>query len=350
MATIMHKQHIFDSRFLSLESWSNDIVDLLASESPNFHLDSQFCDWEPIEGDASSRRYFRANFGLHSYIFMDCPPPDNISAFVDVNNRMKIAGIRVPTIYAFDKIQGFILLEDLGPSMLKDIIDKNTGNEIFDQLLPILFKMINEVNTDGLPLYDENILNNEMNLFIDWFGKRFLDYQLTNKQDHEWERFKLLIIQNAINQPQSFTHRDFHSCNLLKLKDDTIGVIDFQDAMIGPISYDTVSWLWDRYITWPRDDIEKLLVKAGRCLAPNLEKEQWIKHCDLIAIQRNLKIIGIFFKLSFEDEKHHYVSLVPRFIDYTLFLLEKYMKELGNASIWISSWLAEGIHKLESKL
>ena len=119
MATIMHKQHIFDSRFLSLESWSNDIVDLLASESPNFHLDSQFCDWEPIEGDASSRRYFRANFGSHSYIFMDCPPPDNISAFVDVNNRMKIAGIRVPTIYAFDKIQGFILLEDLGPQCSK---------------------------------------------------------------------------------------------------------------------------------------------------------------------------------------------------------------------------------------
>lgn len=346
----MHKQHIFDSRFVLLQSWSKGIVDLLAVENPKTHPNDQFSGWELIQGDASFRRYFRARFGLNSYIFMDCPPPENISTFIDVCRRLNKAGIRVPVIYSANEEDGFILLEDLGSMMLKDMLDKATGDEIFSQLLPVLSIMANEVNIDDLPFYGEEKLNDEMTLFVDWFGNRYLNYHLTDTQSLEWDEFKFFLIQNIMSQPKSFVHRDFHSCNLLKLKNNSIGVIDFQDAMIGPISYDTVSWLWDRYKTWSRSDIERWLLRAGEQLAPDIDQEIWLRQCDLMAIQRNLKIIGIFFRLAYRDKKKNYICLAPRFINYTLSLLKRYEKDLGNASIWICSWLVEGLNNLEKDL
>lgn len=346
----MHKQHTFDSRFVLLQRWSNDIVDLLALKGLKVRSNDHFIDWDPIKGDASCRRYFRAKLGLNTYIFMDCPPPENISTFIDVYHRLNKAGIDVPTIYASNESDGFILLEDFGNMMLKDILDRDSGDELFNQLLPILSNMANEVNIEGLPSYNDEKFSDEMNLFIDWFVVRDLNHHLSDIQNLEWEKFKFLIIANIMTQPKCFVHRDFHCCNLLKLKNNSIGVIDFQDAMIGPISYDTVSWLWDRYITWPRRDLEKWLVKAGQILAPSIDKDLWLRQCDSIAIQRNLKIIGIFFRLAYRDKKQDYIGLASRFINYTLMLLNRYEKELGNASIWISSYLKEGLNKFEKNL
>ena len=139
-----------------------------------------------------------------------------------------------------------------------------------------------------------------------------------------WLLCKLLLV-NAAKQPQVFVHRDFHSCNLhvLTNSDDT-GVIDFQDAVCGPLTYDLASWLWDRYITWPRDELLQWMEQAHAVLAPHVASAQWVRWCDLMGLQRNLKIVGIFARLYYRDGKSGYLEMIPQFAAYVLDVLSRY--------------------------
>ncbi len=278
----------------------------------------------PVAGDASFRRYFRLfPEGRSPVILMEAPPEkENSQPFLDIAERLRQADIHAPAILAHDLARGWILLEDLGDTLYKAAFELRDGEAVFAEILPVLVKLT-RVDAGGLPLYDRSRLQGELNLFVDWHIPEQTDRPLSDKERVEWQALCDLLIDSALTQPQVFVHRDFHSCNLMVL-DGAPGVIDFQDAVRGPISYDLMSILLDRYIAWPRDQLERWMEAFRQQVAPSVASETWQRWCDFMGLQRNLKIIGIFARLAHRDGKTGYLSLVPRFADYVRDVLIRY--------------------------
>ena len=162
---------------------------------------------------------------------------------------------------------------------------------------------------------------------------------MSHDEAEQWQQLTQTLIENALAQPQVFVHRDFHSCNLHQLPNGDIGVIDFQDAVCGPLTYDLASWLWDRYITWPRSQLESWMLQARQTLAPQVDEATWIRWCDLMGLQRNLKIVGIFARLHYRDNKSGYLEMTPRFAHYISAVLPLY-PELASSHVMLNKWLA----------
>ena len=158
-------------------------------------------------------------------------------------------------------------------------------------------------------------------------------------EDRRWQQFCRLLTEQATGQPQVLVHRDFHSCNLHRLANGEVGVIDFQDAVRGPLTYDLASWLWDRYVAWSRDDIERWTEQARRCLAPEVEPSEWIRYCDWMGLQRNLKIVGVFARLGLRDKRETYLELIPQFKQYIRDVLPRYDAFAPYRSL-VDEWLA----------
>jgi aminoglycoside/choline kinase family phosphotransferase len=163
-----------------------------------------------------------------------------------------------------------------------------------------------------------------MDLFPDWYLRKHRPAMPGKAFDSIWDEVCGVIISSALAQPQCFVHRDFHSCNLLRVSDDDIGIIDFQDGVTGPISYDLVSLLWDRYIRWPRTKIETWVEQFRKELELDIDTAAWLRFCDLMGLQRNLKIVGIFARLNYRDGKRAYLDLIPRFYEYVTDTLGRY--------------------------
>jgi aminoglycoside/choline kinase family phosphotransferase len=290
-------------------------------------------DFKDIAGDASFRRYFRLRADGVSRVLMDAPPPgENVKPFIDVARRLRSAGLHAPKILHADWQNGFLLLEDLGDDLYREILNVNSVDLLFPDLFQILKKLALNVDTRELPEFSTGKLRRDMDLFPDWYLGRHRDSMPRDKFDTAWEGFCETIINSALAQPQCFVHRDFHSCNLLKIDDNDIGIIDFQDAVIGPVSYDLISLIWDRYIHWPRVDIEKWIEQFRVDLGLNIEPALWLRHCDLMGLQRNIKIVGIFARLHYRDGKQGYLEMIPRFYTYVTKTLKRYpeFKEILN--------------------
>ncbi|WP_372748838.1 aminoglycoside phosphotransferase family protein [Litorivivens sp.] len=279
----------------------------------------------PVAGDASFRRYFRLRPEQQpSVIVMDAPPDKEDSApFLDIAGRLQHVGIHAPRILAHNLQRGWILLEDLGDTLYKSAFEQRPGSQVMAEILPVLEKLT-LVDTARLPQYDEGRLQQELDLFPQWHLAVHTKQEFTAAEQMLWQQLCGQLIDNANAQPAVFVHRDLHSCNLMEMAGKAPGVIDFQDAVLGPITYDLMSILLDRYITWPRPQLEEWMEAFRLRVAPDVPRDTWRRWCDWMGLQRNLKIIGIFARLAYRDGKTGYLSLVPRFSDYVRDVLYRY--------------------------
>ncbi len=282
-------------------------------------------DFLKIAGDASFRRYFRVQLNGQSRILMDAPPPgEDVKPFVDIARRLRAANLHAPEIVYANTQNGYLLLEDLGDELYRDLLDEHNFSSLFPDLFDILKEMALTADTTDLPEFDYRKLRRDMDLFPDWYLGQHRNHMPRARLDTIWDGFCSEIIHSALEQPRCFVHRDFHSCNLLKTGNNDIGIIDFQDAVIGPISYDFISLIWDRYISWPRSQIEEWMEQIRLELGLEMEPGQWQRYCDLMGLQRNFKIVGIFARLHYRDGKNGYIELIPRFYDYITSTLRLY--------------------------
>lgn len=283
----------------------------------------------PASSDASFRRYFRLLLpDGETRIVMDAPPAhEDCRPFVDVNRRLKEAGVHVPHLHAQDIEQGFLLLEDLGDRLYLGELDEVSADRLYGEAIGALLR-IQRADTSGLPNYDRALLSREMALFPDWLLKVHLDLKLAPAERWMLDTLFEHLIDNVLAQPRMLVHRDYHSRNLLVCDTDSPGVIDHQDAVLGPITYDLVSLLRDCYIAWPYERVAGWLNDyAGAAMDAGVLDEvqcarlpEWF---DLMGVQRHLKAAGIFARLYRRDGKSGYLGDIPRTLEYILAVSER---------------------------
>lgn len=276
---------------------------------------------EVASSDASFRRYFRVLQHDHSWIVMDAPPEhEDIIPFVTIAEFLAQFDIHVPRIFAKNLEQGFLLLTDLGNRSYLSELNSNSADGLYKAAIDEIIKMqLTPVNDVQLPLYDRERLQTEMDLFPTWFLQHHLSLASPNCLNEVFE----LLLDNALNQPQYFVHRDYHSRNLMLGQSDEVGVIDFQDAVSGPASYDLVSLLKDCYIEWPATQRQQWLryyleTAQHHGLMASVSEAQFERWFDLMGLQRHLKVLGIFCRLNYRDGKAGYMDDLPLTLKYVL--------------------------------
>ncbi|MBN1378278.1 MAG: phosphotransferase [Gammaproteobacteria bacterium] len=284
---------------------------------------------KPASVDASFRRYFRVWMGDNTYIAMDAPPDkENCSHFVDIAYRLRLNDIHAPEIHAKDLRQGFLLLDDLGDKPYLSCLDSKSVATLYGDALDTLLCMQNNVPADDLPPYDSQQLQNEMDLFVHWFLQEHLHIKLDEEAKNILTDCFELLIASALEQPRVFVHRDYHSRNLMVCDAQNPGVLDFQDAMYGPITYDLASLLRDCYIAWPRIQIQHWLKLYYTQLSMqqliNVEFVKFERWFDWMGMQRHLKAIGIFARLHHRDGKSNFLVDIPRTYDYIVSVCKYY--------------------------
>lgn len=277
---------------------------------------------EPASNDASFRRYFRVVIENSPFIAMDAPPDkEAIIPFIEIATLLKQADVNTPAILQYNLEEGFILLEDFGSQWLLDALHSDTVDKLYRRALSDLLPLhTNQTLLQAeLPPYDAQLLRREMALFEEWFVEHYLDDELPPVL---WENVQQLLISTALEQPKVFVHRDYHSRNLMVLPSGDLGVLDFQDAVIGALTYDVVSLLKDCYVSWPHDKVEEWLRDYFTLLLEaqvvDVDFAQFRRWFDLMGIQRHLKAIGIFARLHLRDDKSDYLASIPRTLNYVI--------------------------------
>ena len=271
--------------------------------------------------DASFRRYFRWEGGDKSFIVMDAPPPqENCKPFVDIAFLLAKSGINVPKIYAEDLERGFLLLNDLGNKTYLDVIDSENADGLFNDALQALLAFQQLPMVAPLPSYDVALLRRELELFPEWYVKRELGIVFDAAQQVLWQQVSDLLIDSALAQPKVLVHRDYMPRNLM-LSEPNPGVLDFQDAVYGPVTYDVTCLFKDAFLSWPEERVhgwlESYWQQAGALGIPvQPEFEDFLRASDLMGVQRHLKVIGIFARICHRDGKPRYLGDVPRFFAY----------------------------------
>jgi aminoglycoside/choline kinase family phosphotransferase len=288
-----------------------------------------YSDLRAASADASFRQYFRVSNTQdgQTCIVMDAPPDkEDCRPFIQVTDLLRSVGVNAPNIIAMDLAQGFLLLDDLGSKPYLDFLNNETADRLYLDAIDALIKM--QTIDAMLPVYDAKFLQTEMDLFETWYLNRHLDVQLSKTQQAELASICKLLIENAEQQPQVFVHRDYHSRNLMITNVNSPGVIDYQDAMIGPITYDLVSLFKDCYIEWPREKVEHWLDLYLARLTPTffIEKVTLLRWFDLMGVQRHLKVLGIFARLNYRDGKSQYLNDLPLTLKYVLDACERYQE------------------------
>lgn len=272
--------------------------------------------------DASFRRYFRWAGEGRSLIVMDAPPPqEDCRPFVQVAALLAEAGVHVPRILAQDLERGFLLLSDLGTLTYLEVINAANADDYFQAAIDALLAFQGKQPTNGsLPLYDRALLARELSLFPEWYVGRELDMTFSASQLERWQAVCDRLIDSALAQPQVLVHRDFMPRNLM-LSTPNPGVLDFQDAVIGPVTYDITSLFKDAFLSWPEPLVQRWLLDyweqaraAGIPVQPDFADFQ--RASDLMGVQRHLKVMGIFARIWHRDGKPRYVADTPRFLAY----------------------------------
>lgn len=289
-----------------------------------------YSDLTMVAGDASFRRYFRVFHLGVSYIVMDAPPShENAGLFVQIATAFAQAGVNVPHIIEADLDNGYLLLSDFGDDTLQPFITANP-----QYWLPIALDRLFGLQTSGgqhileLPDYESGVLLRELSLFPEWFITELLGEKLSENEESALNDLNRLLIDNAQNQPQVWVHRDYHCRNLMKVGEAELGVIDFQDAVLGAITYDLASILKDCYVRYPKSLVNEMLQQHYIRLVGSeryyQDFDQFVRAFDLMGLQRHLKVLGIFARLSIRDGKHAYLNDLPLVIDYVLEVLNEY--------------------------
>lgn len=275
----------------------------------------------PASSDASFRRYFRWQAEGRSLIVMDAPPPqEDCRPFVKVAGLLAEAGVNVPRILAADLEEGFLLLSDLGRQTYLDVLSAENAQPLFEDALDALVAFQRVPVADRLPPYDEALLRRELQLFPDWYLGKHLGVVLEGEQLARWERTCDLLVRSALDQPRVLVHRDYMPRNLM-LSEPNPGVLDFQDAVYGPVTYDVTCLYKDAFVSWPEprihDGLSRYWRKARQAGIPlPATFEAFFRASDLMGAQRHLKVIGIFARICHRDGKPRYLGDVPRFFRY----------------------------------
>lgn len=293
--------------------------------------------WEilPLQGDASSRRYYRL-IGVDVSFILVASPVQRIDnkIFVNIAEAWLAQGINVPVVFDVDDRQGFMLLEDVGTVHLYDGSIKKIDMSCYRQVIEQLHK-IQSISAVAMPCFDRHFLHRELTLFDTWMIQSQLNLRAPKLLDEVFE----CLIRNALDQPQVMMHRDFHSRNLL-ISQQQIKVIDFQDAVCGPLAYDLVSLLKDCYLTLNKTQIDEFIdeylatLNSSGLLDRQIEKKVFRRWFDLIGLQRHLKVLGLFIRLAIEEQKTTYLADIPRVFDYVLQVTKQY-SELGEFDCWL---------------
>jgi aminoglycoside/choline kinase family phosphotransferase len=303
-----------DSRLALLTRWVTDDLGFTGSRI------------EPASVDASFRRYFRLTRGTDTYIVMDAPPDkETLAPFVDVAKMLAGIGLNVPIVLARDMQQGLLLLSDLGT---RQYLDELAAEREVDRLYADAMTALVRMQTGGgtaaraLPPYDRTLLLREMQLMPEWFLSRHLGLQTNDAERAMLDRLFEALVQNALAQPRTFVHRDYHSRNLLVSEDANPGILDFQDAVYGAVTYDLVSLLKDCYIAWPLERVNNWVLRyreqlLGTGFALGADEREFIRWFDLMGLQRHIKVLGIFARLYYRDGKSGYLKDLPRVLAYT---------------------------------
>lgn len=307
---------------------------------------------EPISSDASFRRYFRIVGENGSLVVMDAPPEREATGpFVDIAGRLRKAGLNAPEVLAEDRQRGFLLLTDLGERPWHLVLDERNADAMFGDAMTALSTMQRDVDAAGLPEYDAALLLRELSLFPDWFLARHWAVEPTDSELDDWEMICMTLIRWALDQPSVFVHRDFMPRNLM-VSEPNPGILDFQDAVLGPISYDPVCLFRDAFLSWPPDRVDGWLEDyRSRALADGLpvpaDPQLWRRTCDLMGVQRHLKVLGIFARIRYRDGKPRYLEDAPRFFAYLKAAIDR-NPELALLDRLLGAWRARA--GLEARL
>jgi aminoglycoside/choline kinase family phosphotransferase len=330
-------------RLDALTNWLRDVLNVEsagAQQTVDFQL-------TPASTDASFRRYFRLQVSptqlthLHmpqlenlagsqttdspvTLIAMDAPPDKEETApFVRVANLLVDIGLNAPRVLAQNTQQGFLLLGDLGTQAYLDVLNEDTVETLYADALNALWVMQRDAPRDTtlLPPYDESLLQREMALFSEWYCEQYCKLSFSPVQQSGLEAVFQQLSAAALAQPQVFVHRDYHSRNLMRVEENNPGILDFQDAVIGPVTYDLVSLLRDCYVAWPRLRVERWALDYLRHAADTglIHRESdatWLRWFDWMGVQRHLKAVGIFARLYLRDGKPGYLNDIPRTLNY----------------------------------
>jgi len=286
---------------------------------------------EAASADASFRRYFRVVLQGECYVVMDAPPnKEDCRPFIAIADLLRQQSINAPVIFHQSIELGFLVLTDFGSSCYLDKLNQQTATSYYDDAVQALHKMHQlSVAELTLPAYDASLLQQEMNLFTDWFLVEFLGVDLSPVELGGLQLIQQKLTNSALEQPQVFVHRDYHSRNLMLCGQNNPGVIDFQDAVIGPLSYDLVSLYRDCYIEWPDEQVYSWLDtflqqrKEIGC-GDTFDATCFYQWFDWMGVQRHMKAIGIFCRLYLRDGKSGYLKDIPRTLAYVLKVCQKY--------------------------
>ncbi len=298
-----------DLRLDHLEDWLENFFD-----DANYTLSK-------ASDDASFRRYFRIERSNLSFIAMDAPPEkENSKLFVKIAELLRNNNIHAPKIIDKDLGQGFLLIEDLGNTTFLQALNKKNKLDLYKSATDELIKIqAIELKNQELNQYDESLLKTELALIIEWYLPKNIEQDLINQLNQLFDQ----LVKNSLNSPQVFVHRDYH-CRNLMITNKTISVIDFQDAVVGSNSYDLVSLLKDAYIELNSSEVQTLLTYFYQQADIQTTFSEFEKQFDLMGLQRHLKILGIFKRLSVRDNKHRYLDNIPLVEKYVLQVADKY--------------------------
>jgi aminoglycoside/choline kinase family phosphotransferase len=316
-----------DARLIQLNDWlvSLNLVDVGSRR--------------PASSDASFRRYFRldvvpalrARLG-DTLIAMDAPPQrENVPAFIHVDGLLRDAGVTVPAIVAQNVDQGFLLLSDLGTTTYLQRLDTDNAAFMYSDAVDALIKFQLASQSGVLPEFDRAFVLREMNLFPEWYVGKHLNITMTDKQQADLDKIFEAITANVLAQQQVYMHRDYHSRNLMFLDQGNPGVLDFQDAVYGPVTYDLASLLRDAYIQWDEEFVLDWVVRYWQSakkvgLPVNPDIDAFYRDFEYMALQRHLKILGIFCRLNYRDGKSIYMGDLPTVLDYVRKTANRYIE------------------------
>ncbi|MCH8620026.1 phosphotransferase [Undibacterium sp. TS12] len=313
-----------EQRRQALLSW------LASLNQQGLKLDSM----RPASADASFRQYYRidtANGG--SLIAVDAPPAtENSQAFIKMANLLKDINLTVPKVLEHDLDQGFMLVTDLGTNTYGQILNSDNSHKLYMDAIDALVLLQVQSQPDVLPEYDRPFILRELNIFKEWYIDKHLAVTLSDTQTTTLDKVFEHLTASALAQPQVYMHRDYHSRNLMWMDKGNPGILDFQDAVYGPITYDLVSLLRDAYVQWDEEIVLDWAIRywekarrAGLPVAPDIDS--FYRDFEWMGLQRHLKILGIFARLSHRDGKHHYLGDIPTVMEYVRKTSHRY-KEL----------------------
>lgn len=302
----------------AFESWVQAALldrGLQAQESAGFSL-------IPLSGDAGFRRYYRINTVQPILAVYAPPATEDSRAFIRISQFLRAQGVHAPQVLASDLERGFLLVEDLGTDLLLQHLREPDVDSYYSHALMILLHLQQSpLDYAVFPIYDRAKLRQEMALFPEWFVQKKLGLTLSENDKKLIDKTFQLLEDSAEEQPRVVVHRDFHSRNLLFSEDGNYGVIDFQDAVLGPLTYDLVSLLKDCYVEWPDEKVERWMIAYANMavevgVAPVVSVEQFRRWFLLMGLQRHIKVLGIFCRLSLRDNKHNYLNDLPLVLRY----------------------------------